>query len=140
MTARGSHILVLYHGSEKADRRLGELARLGAERGGRLTVLALAVEEPTSRRCCDTRSVLWNKVQREFATDDLARARDVVGGAEQVEFDVLAHGGRGVAAAVADEARRRGADAIVMAHPGSCGLTRRERRRLQAESPVPLTA
>jgi hypothetical protein len=111
-----------------------------AERRGRLTVLALAVEEPTLGRCCDTRSVLWNSFQREFAHDDLARTRLAVDDAAKVDFDVLAHGGRRVAAAVVEEVRRRGADEIMLADPRSCGLTRRERRRLRAESPVPLTA
>jgi hypothetical protein len=45
---------------------------------------------------------------------------------------VLAHNGRRVPEALAREARLRQADEIVLADPKSCGLTRRERRRLDA--------
>ena len=107
-------------------------------RGGRLTVLALAVEEATGRGCCDTRSVLWNSFAREFAANDLAQARRAVDEAVGVEFAVLLHDGRRVGDRIAEEGRRRGADEIVVADPKSC-LTRRERRRLGAAA-LPVTA
>ena len=153
-----SHTLVIYRASGRADAELGELARAVRERGGRLTVLALAVEEPVKRGCCDTRSVLWNRITREIAQKDLARARMVVedaaeaeavdNGAEvevgvrvdggrdllDVEFGVLRHTGRRVSEAVEREALRRGADQVVLADPGSCGLSRREQRRLRASA------
>ena len=133
------HTLVVYGGGNRADTALAELARRVGHRSGRLTVLALALEEPTSRRCCDTRSVLWNAFMREFAENDLARARGVVDDAADVEFAMLRHNGRRVGDAVAREARRRGADEIVLADPKS-GLTRRERRRLRRDAAVPVTA
>src|SRR5919109_1655617 len=80
-----SHTLVIYRASGRADAELGELARAVRERGGRLTVLALAVEEPVKRGCCDTRSVLWNRITREIAQKDLARARMVVEDAAEAE-------------------------------------------------------
>ena len=55
-----------------------------------------------------------------------------VDGASEVELGVLVHGGRHVAEAIEEEARRRGADEIVVADPKASGMTRRERRRLQA--------
>jgi hypothetical protein len=130
------HTLVIYRASVRADAALGELARAARERGGRLTVLALAVEEPTDRGCCDTRSVLWNGIQRELAENDLMRARLAVGDAAEVELDVLVHTGRRVPEAIRRDAQRRGVDEIVLADPGSCGLSRRERRRLLAASPA----
>lgn len=130
------HTLVIYRASERADAALRELARVARERDGRLTVLALAVEEPVSRRCCDTRSVLWNGVERGFAEQDLARARVAVDDAAEVEFGFLAHSGRRVSEAVAREARLRGADEIVVADPRSSGLSRRQQRRLTTLNPV----
>jgi hypothetical protein len=93
------------------------------------------VEEPASRGCCDTRSVLWNRIARELAQEQLAKARAALASdAAAVKLAVLTHSGRRVAETVALEARRRQADEIVLADPRSCGLTRRERRRLDAYS------
>jgi hypothetical protein len=129
-----SHTLVIYRASEHADAVLGELARAARENGGRLTVVTLAVEEPTGRGCCDTRSVLWNRIQREFAEKDLTLARMAVEDAPEVEFGILIHSGRRVWEAVERDALRRAADEIVLADPGSCGLSRRDQRRLRASA------
>jgi nucleotide-binding universal stress UspA family protein len=131
MTFAQGHTLVVYRASERADAALRGLADRARERGGRLTVVALAVEEPATRGCCDTRSVLWNRIARELAQEQLAQARAALAeDAAEVELAVLAHSGRRVAETIAIEARRRQADEIVLADPNSCGLTRRERRRL----------
>jgi hypothetical protein len=100
--------------------------------GGRLTVLALAVEEPAGRGCCDTRSVLWNGFEREFANDDLMRARIAIEDDPGVELTVLVHRGRRVSEAIEREALRRGVTEIVIADPQASGLSRRELRRLGA--------
>ena len=135
MTSAKGHTLVVYRASERADAALRGLAELAGDRGGRLTVVALAVEEPASRGCCDTRSVLWNRIARELAQEQLAQARAVLAeNAAEVELAVLAHSGRRVAETIVTEARRRHVDEIVLADPNSCGLGRRERRRLGALS------
>ena len=126
------HTLVIYRGSERADAALRETARMATQFGGRLTVLALAVEEPAGRGCCDTRSVLWNGFEREFANDDLMRARIAIEDDPGVELGVLVHSGRRVSEAVEREALRRGVTEIVIADSQACGLSRRERRRLGA--------
>jgi alkanesulfonate monooxygenase SsuD/methylene tetrahydromethanopterin reductase-like flavin-dependent oxidoreductase (luciferase family) len=126
------HTLVIYRASARADAALRELAGAARERGRRVTVLALAAEEPAGRGCCDTRSVLWNRVKREMAGEDLTRARLAVDDADDVELGVLVHDGRRVAEAVEREAARRGADEVVVADPRSSGLTRRQRRALGA--------
>ena len=131
MTAAREHVLVLYRASERADATLQEVARR-IRNAGRLTVVALAAQEPTGRRCCDTRSVLWNGFTREFAREDLKRARSALGETENVEFAVLPHEGRRVADAGVDDARRRGVSEIVVADPRACGLSRRAQRRLLA--------
>jgi nucleotide-binding universal stress UspA family protein len=133
MTFAQRHTLVVYRASERADASLRRLAELARERGGRLTVVALAVQEPASRGCCDTRSVLWNRIARELAQEQLAQARAALAeNAADVELAVLAHSGRRVAETIVTEARRRQADEIVLADPSACGLSRRERRRLDA--------
>ena len=129
---RVSHTLVIYRGSERADAALRERARASTHFGGRLTVLALAVEEPAGRGCCDTRSVLWNGFEREFANDDLMRARLAVEDDPGVELGVLVHRARRVSEAVEREALRRGVTEIVIADPQASGLSRRELRRLRA--------
>jgi hypothetical protein len=134
------HTLVVYRPSARADEALQSLCSDAREHGGRVTVLALAAEEPTSSRCCDTRSVLWNEVCRDFARDHLARAIRVVGPDPGVDFEVLpARVGQAVRT-LAREANARGADHILLADPRASGLTRLERRRLRRSSPVPVSA
>jgi nucleotide-binding universal stress UspA family protein len=132
------HTLVLYRSSQRADEALRGLCRAAAERGSRVTVLALAVEERPWRGCCDTRSVFWNSVCREFARDDLTRAAQAVDEEAAVDFDVLVAPGHQVVSALAAEAVERGADEIVLADPPRSGLGRLERRRLRRRSPVPV--
>jgi hypothetical protein len=134
------HTLVVYRPSASADEALRGLCVAARERGGRVTVLALAAQERPSSRCCDTRSVLWNGVCREFARDYLARAAQLVGPHTDVNFGVLpAQVGRAVDT-LAREASARRADEIVLADPRASGLTRLERRRLRRSSPVPVSA
>lgn len=134
------HTLVVYRPSARADEALRGLCVAARDHGDRVTVLALAAEERPSSRCCDTRSVLWNGVCRDFARHHLARAAEVVGPHTGVAFGVLAaRVGRAVDT-LAREAGARGADEIVLADPRASGLTRFERRRLRRSSPVPVSA
>jgi nucleotide-binding universal stress UspA family protein len=133
------HTLVVYGASDRADAALRRLTGAMQRRGPRVTVLALATQEREASGCCDTRSVLWNRLCRELAQENLARASLAVSGEANVELAVLVHEGRRVAEAVEQEARRREADAIVLADPRACGLSRRERRRLQGQSSVPVS-
>ena len=140
MTRRlsGGHTLVVYRAGERADAALAELARATRETEGRLTVVALAPQEPVARGCCDTRSVLWNAVRRELAQEDLARARLALDGARNVDLERVEHPVRRSVEAVVGEAERRGASEIVMADPARCGLGRRDRRRLRRLSQIPV--
>ena len=125
------HTLVVYRPSARADRALLSLCESAREHGGHVTVVALAAEERPSRHCCDTRSVLWNRVCRDFARDHLERAAHVVGADPHVDFEVLpARVGRAVDT-LTGEASARGADDIVLADHRASGLTRRERRQLR---------
>jgi hypothetical protein len=134
------HTLVLYGHSARAEASLRETARQAREHGDRLTVLALAPQEPLRLPVkCDTRRGLWNEILRELAHEDLTRAYMAVDGSEDVELDVLLCTGAHPADELAAEAVTRGADDIVLADPSHSGLRRRERRRLRRRSPVPVT-
>jgi hypothetical protein len=133
------HTLVVYRPSARADEALRGICMTAGERGGRVTVLALAAEESAANGCCDTRSVLWNRVCRDFARDHLAKAAQVVGPRADVDFALLAARVGHAVETLAREASARGADEIVLADPRASGLTRFERRRLRRRSPVPVS-
>ena len=134
------HSLVLYRPSARADEALRRRCLAARAQGRRVTVLALATEERSARGCCDTRSVLWNRICRDLAGEHLRRAAQLVDGSPGVAFDVLVartgHAGR----ALAEEALARGAYEIVVADPRASGLGRLELRRLRRGSPVPVSA
>ena len=87
-----------------------------------LTVLAVAVLEAERNGCCDTRTPLWNRMQREVAAEDLAAARSRVATGD-VEFITAA--GEDLATVVEQEARARACDAVVV--PGRRRLRRKNR-------------
>lgn len=132
-----AHSIILYRPSDRADAALRALCSAAREAGSQVTVLALATEERPWSGCCDTRSTLWNRICRDLASNDLARAAREVRG-PGVDFDLLvARSGRAVDA-LANEALARGANEIVLADPSASGLGRLERRRLRRRSPVPV--
>ena len=136
--AEGTHTLVLYRSSDRADTALRSLCQRARDGGSRLTVVSVARQEDARKGCCDTRSILWNKVCRELAGEDLSRAARAVGSQAGIEFDVLPAPNRKVADSIAREALTRGADEIVLADPRGSGLGRLELRRLRRSSAVPV--
>ena len=128
------HALVLYRASATADAAVQSLS----EREARMTVVVLAREETKRNGSCDTRSVLWNRICRDLAREDLARAAHAVSDRSRVEFRVLGAPGSDPASAIAGEAARCGADEIILADPRASGLGRIERRRLKRCSAVPV--
>ena len=138
MSAR--HTLVVYRPSPRADAALRRLVETAGESGGRVTVLRLLAQEPERHGCCDTRSIMWNRVCREFAREDLDRAWLAVEGAASVELDVLPFSGRRPADAVIRAALSRGADEVVLADVGATPIGPLQRRRLRRRSPVPVRA
>jgi hypothetical protein len=139
-TACGSpHLLILYRPSKRADDTLRRLGLAARQQGGHVTVLALAPEERPPTGCCDTRSVLWNRMCRELAGEHLTRAVQLVDRHPAVDFGVLVSPVGRAGERVAEEALRRGADQIVLADARASGLGRLERRRLRRSSPVPVS-
>jgi hypothetical protein len=136
----GSHTLVVYGASARADTALRELAETTSERGGRVTAVRLVAQESEAQGCCDTRSVLWNEICRDLAREDLARARLAVEGHEGVDLDVVLFSGRRPDQIVVREALARDADEVVLADPRSTPLGALARRRLRRASPVPVRA
>jgi hypothetical protein len=134
-----THSLVLYRPSARADDALRRQCLAAREQGRRVTVLALAAEERPASGCCDTRSVLWNRICRDLAGEHLRRAAQLVDRNPGVDFGVLvARTGR-AGQTLADEALARGADEIIVADPRASGLGRLELRRLRRSSPVPVS-
>jgi hypothetical protein len=140
IAAAGAHTLVIYRSSDRADSGLRSVCRRARHDASRVTVVALARQEAPRNGCCDTRSVLWNRVCRELATDDLSRAAREVGNQTGVEFEVLAAPDRKLVDAIAREALARGADEIVLADPRASGLGGLERRRLRRRSAIPVSS
>ena len=138
--AQRRHTLVLYRSGERADIALRALCRRALDGGALVTVVSLARQEDARSGCCDTRSVLWNKVCRDLATEDLSRASRAIGKQAGVEFGIVNAPDRKVADSIAREALTLGADEIVLADPRSSGLGRRELRRLRRSSAVPVSA
>jgi hypothetical protein len=140
IAAGGTHTLVLYRSSDRADAGLRSACQRARDGASRVTVVALARQEDPRNGCCDTRSVLWNRVCRELANEDLSRASRAVGNQAGVEFEVLEAPARNVVDAITREALTRGADEIVLADPRGSGLGGFERRRLRRLSAIPISA
>ena len=138
--AAGTHTLVLYRSGDRADTALRSLCQRARDGASRVAVVALARQEDPRNGCCDTRSVLWNEVCRQLASEDLSRASRAVGNQAGVEFEVLAAPDRKVVDAIAREAVTREADEIVLADPRRSGLGGLELRRLRRRSVIPIGA
>jgi len=104
--------LVLYEGSRRGAAAIEQAAETAARTSARLTVVAVAVTERADAGCCDTRAGYWNQVVQELAAGDLDHARSLVGDRASAAFKVLR--GTSVLDALALEARRSGADLVVV--------------------------
>ena len=80
-SARPRHTLLLYRSSERADDALRSMCSRALEGGSLVTVVVLAREEDARNGCCDTRSVLWNRVGK--VADSVAREA-VARGADEI--------------------------------------------------------
>jgi hypothetical protein len=132
--------LVIYGASPHGDASLREAARVARRTGKRLAVVALALQEPDRRRCCDLKSGYWNRLMREMAQADLAKARLALDDDPSVRLDVLGFSGTRAPDAIADYAAELEAERIVVADARAAGLGRRALRRLRRRSALPVSA
>jgi hypothetical protein len=119
-----SPTLMVYGASARGDAALRDAARAG----GPLAVVALAAVERPRRACCGIQSGVWNRLQREMAESDLARARPR-GSATTTRSAPSAAAWRAIA--------RSGRTA---SKSSTGGLGRRALRRLRRRCPVPVLA
>ena len=68
------HILAFVDDSRRSDEVLSRAQDLAAPGDARLTVVAVAVIEDERAGCCDLRSGVWNRMQREIAAEQLRMA------------------------------------------------------------------
>jgi hypothetical protein len=128
------HALVIYRAGARADAALQSVR----QRVARVTVAVIAREESPRNGCCDTRSVLWNRICRELAHEELSRAAHALEDHDRVEFRVLVAQASDPVDAIEREAVRCGAGEIVLADPHASGLSRLERHRLHRRSATPV--
>ena len=123
--------MVLYQESGRGAAAIEQAAETAERTNARLTIVAIAVLERADAKCCDTRAGYWNQVVQELAASDLDRARSLIGDRWPAVFKMLT--GDSVLDAVALEARRSGADLVVV--PSGRGIhpwiRARRARRLQ---------
>jgi hypothetical protein len=108
-------VLALYEPSRSGHDAVRLAVEIAIQKRARLTVITVAVFEPTNQGCCDTRSVYWNGVIEELAANELVAVRDLVGAHPAAELRVVS--ARTVTRGVADEAARCGAELVVMPRP-----------------------
>jgi nucleotide-binding universal stress UspA family protein len=137
-------VLAFVDESRRSDGVFSAAQELASTRGAGLTFVAVAVIEDERRGCCDLRSGIWNRMQRELAADLLRRARQRV--APGIHPALALAEGSSVEAALAEEARSGRYDVILVsderrsALPWKAGLADRLRRRVACEVMTPVVA
>lgn len=110
------HVLAIVDGTRGGDRAVEVASDLAVEHRAQMTVATVIELEPSGRHCGPGPSS-WNRVLRDAARADLARAERLVRAAAAYE---ILYGDQ--VEAVADAARELGCDVIVV--PASSGLSR----------------
>ena len=119
------HILAFIDYSRRGDEVVSVAQDLATSTGARLTLLAVAVIEDERRGCCDLRSGLWNRMQRELAAEQLRKAERQLAPGVHATFAVAE--GLSVEATLVDESLSGDYDLIIVADERSSPLRRRAR-------------
>jgi nucleotide-binding universal stress UspA family protein len=119
------HVLAFVDHSRRSDEVVSVAQDLAASTGARLTLLAVAVIEDERRGCCDLRSVLWNRMQRELAAEQLRTAVQRL--APGVHPTLSLAEGPTVEDTLVDESRSGDYDLIVVADERRSPLRRKAR-------------
>jgi nucleotide-binding universal stress UspA family protein len=135
------HVLAFVDDSRRSDEVVSVAQDLATSTGARLTLLAVAVIEDERRGCCDLRSGLWNRMQRELAAEQLRTAERRL--APGVHATLAVAEGSSVEATLVDESLSGDYDLIIVADEGSSPLrwrvrlADRLRRRVACEVKTP---
>src|SRR5919108_1146770 len=70
-----THVLAVVDDSRRSGEVVAAAQELAAAGDARLTLVAVAVVEDERPGCCDLRSGVWNRVQREVAAEQVQSAR-----------------------------------------------------------------
>ena len=70
-----THVLAVVDDSPRSREVLSVAQELATAGDARLTLVAVAVIEQERSDCCDLRSGIWNRIQRELAAEQLRNAR-----------------------------------------------------------------
>jgi hypothetical protein len=70
-----THVLAVVDDSRRSGEVVAAAQELAAAGDARLTLVAVAVVEDERPGCCDLRSGVWNRMQREVAVEQLQSAR-----------------------------------------------------------------
>ena len=113
------HVLAFIDDSRACDDVVSVARDLSAAGEARLTLVAVAVIEAERNGCCDLRSGVWNRSQREVAVEQLRRARTLL--PAEVDAALAIAEGPSVEESLVRESISGGYDLVVVAD---------ERRRL----------
>ena len=75
MRSRPRHVLAFVDHSRGSDAVVAAAQELATSSRAELTLLAVAVVEGERPGCCDLRSGVWNRAQRELAAEQLQTAK-----------------------------------------------------------------
>jgi nucleotide-binding universal stress UspA family protein len=73
------HVLAFVDDSRASHEVVSAAKHLATSSAATLTLVAVAVIEDERRGCCDLRAVLWNRMQRELAAEQLRAAEQQLG-------------------------------------------------------------
>lgn len=134
-------MLAFLDDSRRSDEVISTAQEVAASSDARLTLVAVAVVEDERRGCCDLRSGLWNRMQRELAAEQLRSAQAHL--APSVLATLAVAEGPSVEESLIREARSGDYDLLVVPDerrsmlPWKAGLAERLRTRVACEVRTP---
>lgn len=136
-----SHVLAFIDDSRRSAGVVSAAGDLASSSDASLTLVAVAVVEDERRGCCDLRTGLWNRTQRELAAEQLRSAQAQL--APGVRPKLAVAEGSSVEESLVQESRSGDYDVIVVADerrpllPWKVRLADRLRARVACEVKTP---
>ena len=141
MPVPARRVLAFVDGSRGSDEVVAAAQELATPSDARVTLVAVAVIEDERPGCCDLRSGVWNRMQRELAAEQLRTAEARIGSGVRPRRAIVE--GTSVEQSLVDESRSGGYDLIVVANerrsrwPWRSCLADRLRARVDCEVVTP---